>query len=155
MHSITTNMNFSTNISLLWILLYKCFSILIRNSQKFFNHFQKQPPEMFHKKHCFQTFWDSHRKSLCVGVSFLIKVQPIRPVTFLKRDSNTDIFLWISGNTYFEEHFRTAAFLQRVLREHFSDQDLSKGTFDETKIFTCCMKGCSISQDWTSIVCFL
>ena len=129
MHSITTNMNFSTNISLLWILLYKCFSILIRNSQKFFNHFQKQPPEMFHKKHCFQTFWDSHRKSLCVGVSFLIKVQPIRPVTFLKRDSNTDIFLWISGNTYFEKTFSNSCIFAKSLVRTFFRPGPIKGNF--------------------------
>ena len=40
-----------------------------------------------------------------------------------------------------EEHLRTAA-LETLLSEHFSDQNLAKGTFDE-KMFTCSVKGCS------------
>ena len=36
-------------------------------------------------------------KQLCRGL-FLIELQAIRPVTLLNRDSNTDIFLWISEN---------------------------------------------------------
>ena len=41
-------------------------------------------------------------KNTCVGVSFSIKLQAIKPVTLLTRESNADIFLWISQN--FWEH---------------------------------------------------
>ena len=37
--------------------------------------------------------------------------------TLLKRDSNTDVFLWILKNfqkTYFEEHLRMAAFAETL-----------------------------------------
>ena len=42
------------------------------------------------------------QKNTCFGVSFLIKLQALRPVTLLKRDSNTIIFLWNLRN--FQEH---------------------------------------------------
>ena len=38
--------------------------------------------------------------------------ESFRPATFLKRDSNTGVFLWICEifkSTYFEEHLLTAA----------------------------------------------
>ena len=31
----------------------------------------------------------------------------------------------------------------KVLLEHFSDHNLAKGTFNKTKMVTCCVKGCS------------
>ena len=34
-------------------------------------------------------------------------------------------------------------FLESILQEHFSDQNLAKGSFDETKMVTCCVKGYS------------
>ena len=49
----------------------------------------------------------------------------------------------IYQNTYFEEHLRMAAFLESVLQEHFPDQNLAKGTCDETLMVTCYVKGCS------------
>ena len=76
---------------------YKLFSVrppleILRNFQK--NHFQKQPPEVFHKKF-FSNILRYSQENTCVGVSFLIKLQAISPVTLLKhglkRDSNTDI----------------------------------------------------------------
>ena len=58
------------------------------------NHSQKQPPEVFHKKF-FSNILRHSQENTCVGVSFLIKLQAISPVTLLKhglkRDSNTDI----------------------------------------------------------------
>ena len=33
------------------------------------------------------------QEKYCVGVSFLIKLQTLRPVTLLKRDFNTGVFL--------------------------------------------------------------
>ena len=48
-------------------------------------------------------------KHLCWSL-FLIKSVAFRPVTLLKRDSNTGVFLYIMRifkNTYFEEYLRT------------------------------------------------
>ena len=45
-------------------------------------------------------------KHLCWGL-FLLKLQAFRPLTVLKRDFNTDIFLWISGNFYEHLFWRT------------------------------------------------
>ena len=46
------------------------------------------------------------QENICVGVSFLIKLQA------WKRDFNTDVFLWNEQNvtnTYFEEQLQTTA----------------------------------------------
>ena len=57
----------------------------------------------FHRNHlCWSLFWDQVE----------VKLQAIRPATLLKRDSNTDVFLWILQNFYeqvFEEHLHMAA----------------------------------------------
>ena len=54
---------------------------------------------------------------MCWGL-FLIKLQAIRPVTLLKRDS-TQIFSCeyqeIYKDAYFEEHLQMTAFLKSVL----------------------------------------
>ena len=47
------------------------------------------------------------QKNTCVGVSFLINLQPIRPVTLLIRGSNTIISLWISRNFWEHLFWRT------------------------------------------------
>ena len=62
---------------------------------------------------------------------FLILLQAFRPVTVLKRDSNTGVFLkyWKTfKNSYFEEHLRTTAFVScwkhcniRILRNSRMD----------------------------------
>ena len=51
----------------------------------------------------------------------------------------------IYQNTCFEEHLRiaTSAFLESLLQEHFSNHNLAKETFHETKMVTCSVKGCS------------
>ena len=49
------------------------------------------------KKLFLKILWYS-QENTCVGVSFLLKLWAFRPLTILKRDFNTDIFLWISGN---------------------------------------------------------
>ena len=56
------------------------------------------------KKVVFKNFAIFTGKHLCLSI-FLNKVA-IRPVTLLKRDSNTIVFLWIlrTKNKYFEEH---------------------------------------------------
>ena len=69
-------------------------------------------------------------------------MQAIKSSTLLERDFNTDIFLWISENLL-QQHLRTAALLESILQEHFLDQNSAKGTFDEPKMVTCYVKGCS------------
>ena len=49
------------------------------------------------KKLFLKIFQYSHEIT-CVEVSFLMKMQTFSPVTFLKRDSNKDFFLWILRN---------------------------------------------------------
>ena len=51
---------------------------------------QKQPPEVFFRKDVLKILLISQENN-CVGVS-LIKLQGLRPVTLLKRDSNTDFY---------------------------------------------------------------
>ena len=57
------------------------------------------------------------------------------------------IFFWeyleIYSNNYFEVHLGATTFLESVLWKHFSDWKLGKGTFGETKMVICCVKGCS------------
>ena len=64
--------------------------------------------------------WYSHENT-CTGVYFLITLQVIRHVTLLKRDSNTNIFLWISRNWYEDLFWRT--FVNKcIVGKCFSDQ---------------------------------
>ena len=69
---------------------------------------KKQPPE----KCVFKSFTNLSGKHLRWSL-FLIKLQAFRPLTLLKRDSNTCAFQWICKifkNTYFEEHlWKTAS----------------------------------------------
>ena len=57
---------------------------------------QKQPPQVFYRKSCSWKIHNIHRKTPALE-------------SLLKRDSNTDVFLWISRN--FQEHlfWRTSA----------------------------------------------
>ena len=75
---------------------YKSFHVrppleILRNSSK---PFSEAATGGVHKKF-FLNIWRYSQESNCVGVSFLIKLQAISPVTLLKhglkRDSNTDI----------------------------------------------------------------
>ena len=50
---------------------------------------QKEPPDVFYKKSCSRKFRKVHRKT---------PVPNIRPVTLLKRDSGTNVFLRILRN---------------------------------------------------------
>ena len=49
-----------------------------------------------------EKFLQNSQKDKCVGISFLINFVSCRPATFLKRDSDIDVFLWIMRN--FSEH---------------------------------------------------
>ena len=74
------------------------------------NHltYKKQPPKVVYKKAVRKNFTMFMRKHLCWSV-FSIKLQAFRPITLLKRESNTGYFLWILQN--FQEHlfWRTSA----------------------------------------------
>ena len=88
--------------------LHKSFSF-INFSVQIFHHCYKYPPGVFHKKKLFSNILWYSQENTCVGVSFLVKLQAFRPVTILKRDSNTDIFLWISGNLQEHQFWRAFA----------------------------------------------
>ena len=67
---------------------------------------------MFFKIGILKNFAIFTRKHLCWSL-YLTKLQTCRPVTYLKSNSNTVVFLWllqILKNTNFEKHLRTAAF---------------------------------------------
>ena len=62
---------------------------------------------------------------------FLIKFQVWRPATLLKRESNTDVFLWIMGilkNTYFEENLRTMTSVDNFKTFHLQCFDFMTNT---------------------------
>ena len=66
----------------------------------------KQPFAKFFKIVSLKNFAILTRKQLCWGL-FLIKLHAFRPVTFLKRDSNTCVssgFCEVFKNTFFIEH---------------------------------------------------
>ena len=58
---------------------------------------QKQPPEVFCKKRCSQTFCKIHRKTP-VSESLFNKDEGLRPATLLKKDSVTGVFQLILRN---------------------------------------------------------
>ena len=60
------------------------------------------------KKAVLKNFAIFRRKHLYCSL-FLIKLQTFRPVTLLKRDSNTGVFLWILRNFYKHLFCRTLA----------------------------------------------
>ena len=64
----------------------------LRNSKKLFNHFQRQPPEVFHKESYSQTFCDIHRKTLVQG-SFFNKVEGHQACNLTKKRLQHKYFL--------------------------------------------------------------
>ena len=113
---------FCTNISQVELEILRNSSTIFRSS-----HWRCSIKKLFSN-----ILWYS-QKNTCVGVSFLIKLQIIRPVTLLKRLQ----YWYFLANIWkcirrpiFEELLRKAAFLE-VLWERFSDQKLPKGTIDD------------------------
>ena len=86
------------------------------------------------KKLFLNILWYS-QENTGVGVSFLIKRQAVSPATLLKKDSNTDIYLWISANllnTYFYKFIITFAndsISRKWFVRTFFRSELSKGNF--------------------------
>ena len=68
-------------------------STLIACNAMCVQYVQKQPPEMLFKKVVLKNFAHLTEKHLCWSL-FLIKMEAWRPATLLKRESNTDVFLW-------------------------------------------------------------
>ena len=94
------------------------FSGLIRNSKKFFKHFQNQPLEVFHKESYSQTFVIFIGKHLCKGLFFLIKVAGHEACNFIKKRLQQRHFLVIGKfvrRPIFQENLQTAALLESVL----------------------------------------
>ena len=68
----------------------------------------KQPPEVFYRKSCFlKIFAIFTGRHVCRNL-FLMKLYASRPTTLLKRDSSTDVSLWILRN-FTEQQLRRAA----------------------------------------------
>ena len=115
--------NIFTNLSPLWIFLYKYFSSweILRNYSTIFRSSHRICSI---KKAIFKHFVIFTGKHLCRGL-FFNKLQAIRCVTLLKRDSYTDIFLWMLGNLLEDLLWRTLAndcIFGSVLWEPFLDQ---------------------------------
>ena len=65
-------------------------------------NFQKNKMNRYSIKHLFLKTLQYSQENTCDGGSFSVKMQDFGPVTLLKRDSNTGVFLWILQN--FQEH---------------------------------------------------
>ena len=57
-------------------------------------HFKKQPQEVFYKKAVLKNLAIFTTRKHFWWSLFLIKLQTLRPVALLQRDSNTAVFLW-------------------------------------------------------------
>ena len=76
------------------IAKYNNSNITYRSPHKIFEKYNEQ---VFIEKLFLKILQYSYENT-CVGVSFLKKMQAFSPVTLLKRDSSTDVFLWILRN---------------------------------------------------------
>ena len=64
--------------------IFVWFSLICLEIIQPFNHFQKQPPEVFHKESYSQTFCDIHRKAPVQG-SIFNKVEGHQACNFIKK----------------------------------------------------------------------
>ena len=139
--------NIFTNLSPLWIRMYKSFSNwdILRNYSTIFRSSHRRCSI---KKANPNILWYS-QENTCAGVYFLIKLHAIRRLTLLKRDSNRDIFLWISRNLWEDLFWRTLAndcivgkcFVRTFLR---SDLNLARRNYWWLAVW----QVAQISQDW-------
>ena len=99
--------NIFTNLSPLWILLYKYFSSweILRNYSTIFRSSHQRCSI---KKAILIHFVIFTGKHLCRGL-FFNKAAGHQVCNFIKRDFNTDIFLWISENLLEFLFWRTLA----------------------------------------------
>ena len=68
----------------------------ILSSHKILEKYNEE--QVFYQKSLFLKIWQHSQENTYVKVSFLIKMQAFSPVTLLKRDSNTYVFLTILQN---------------------------------------------------------
>ena len=111
------------------------------NSQKLFNHFQKQPPEVFHKESYSQTFLIFTRKHLCWGLSFN-KVAGHQACNFIKKRLQHRYCLANIGK------FIRRPILKNICRQlHcwkvFSENVFQMRTQQKELLMTCCVTGCT------------
>ena len=91
--------NFSKNYFLVFLIFFIVTIISVISSTQIacdvmcVQYVQKQPPEVFFKKGVLKSFANLTEKHLCWS-HFLVKMEAWGPATLLKRDSNTDVFLW-------------------------------------------------------------
>ena len=91
-----------------FISIFTVFSAIQARINTGWAHDKISCSQMFFKLVVFKNFANFTGKHLCWSL-FLIKLQAFRPAAFLKRDSNTGVFLWSLRNfynTFFTEHFR-------------------------------------------------
>ena len=77
------------------------------------NRFRSSHMQMFNSKKGYSKISQYLLENICVGISFLMKIQAFRLSALLKRDPNTGVFCeyWeMFKDTYSEEHLWTAAF---------------------------------------------
>ena len=97
---------FRFNWSFLWIPLYPLFHLLKLHVTSCVYNMYRSSHQRCSLKKMFLKILIISQENICVGVSFLIKLQA------WKRDFNTDVFLWNEQNftnTYFEEQLQTIA----------------------------------------------
>ena len=88
--------NYRMSIQIFLLFKFLCTNLawikILRNSSTIFrsSHQRCSIKKLFLKILCYA------QESTCAVFSFLLKLQDFRPLTALKRDFKTDIFLWIS-----------------------------------------------------------
>ena len=110
------------------------------NSQKLFNHFQKQPPEVFHKESYSQTFLIFTRKHLCWGLSFN-KVAGHQACNFIKKRLQHRYCLANIGK------FIRRPILKNICRQLHCWKVFCENIFQirtqQKELLTCCVTGCT------------
>ena len=98
------------NLASAFFLLWTSFCFLQVYQQKRVGNWQKQPAEMFCKKSYSRKFRCIHRKTPVLE-SLFHKVADLQPLNFIKKRTNTGVFLFLFlfRNINFEEHLRKAA----------------------------------------------
>ena len=117
---------------------------------------------VFCKKGVLKTFANFTENHLCWSL-FLIKLQDLRTVTLLKRDSNTGVSYEICElfkNTYFEKHLRTTAFssssfkLDLVDFTVFPDSNLRLVKINKLLPIVCVSKFSRFCSHRSSFLCY-
>ena len=115
-HTLTRSTNLFSRNPLFFVLIKKRRLADAHHWTVTLSNWKKQPPEVFYKKSCSEKFCNNFRKTLVLK-SFLGWVwnkvaghQAVRPAVLLKRDSNTEVFLWMSQHFKQQLFWRTSAY---------------------------------------------